>query len=134
MEKFYTKRNFKSVMESPNWFELKVKIPQKYETWIKTNNLSDQVLEVPKPHITVLYGFDPSRFSEVKKIVDDFSFVPEDFTFGEVKKGDVANVYLVKIFSPKLQECFWHLYRKFPNEHTLINGFYDPHVTLAIMK
>ena len=65
---------------------------------------------------------------------EEFEITGDDFEFGLPKKGDVSPVILVSVKSKKLQECFWKLYKTFPNQHTLINGEYDPHVTLCWLK
>ena len=36
--------------------------------------------------------------------------------------------------SIKLQNCFWEIYHKYENKHTLFNGAYLPHITLLSQK
>lgn len=126
--------------EAQNWFELAIGLPDKYKKWIDLvrSNLnvvdSANISEWPEPHVTVLYGFDPKHYLEIEKIVKEYDFKESDFEFRLVQYGDVEPVYIGRIFSPKLQECFWHLYRKYENKHTLINGSYDPHITLLRME
>ena len=117
-----------------NWVDLEIKLPEKYLQWLKDNVPTDDIKETPKPHITLLYGFDPLRFDEVKAIVDAENIQASDYMFGDVRLGDVSPVYLVGIKSEKLDALFWKLYKQFPNQHTLIAGKFDPHVTLCWLK
>lgn len=118
-------------MEEQNWYEISIDIPDEFRDWVKTNISSDQISSIPEPHITLLYGFDPKFYNEIDQIVKSYNITPNDYTFGTPKRGDVSPVWLLPISSPKLEELFWILYYKFPNKHTLINGKYEPHLTLC---
>jgi hypothetical protein len=121
-------------MSGQNWYEISVQLPEHLASWVKTNVPEDQIKETPSPHITLLYGFDPKYYDEIDKLVKEAKIVPEDYTFGEPKKGDVSPVWLMPVVSPKLSSLFWYLYCKYDNEHTLINGKFEPHVTLCWLK
>ena len=123
-----------STSEVPNWYEIPVVIPDEYKNWVKEHIPSDQVAEIPNPHITLLYGFDPKHYERIDKIVKCFEITEKDYTFKEPKKGDYSPVWLLLLESKKLTALFWALYETFPNEHTLIHGKFEPHVTLCWLK
>jgi hypothetical protein len=114
-----------------NWLEIPISLPHRYSKLVEEMD-PKLIKEIPEPHLTILYGFDPSLYDDVKFDFDSFEISEKDFQFGRVKCGDVSPVYLLEVISPRLQECFWFLYNKYDNEHTLIDGkFFDPHVTLC---
>lgn len=121
-------------MEEQNWYEIPIIIPDEFRDWVSNNIPSDQVSSIPESHITLLYGFDPKFYNEIDQTVKMYNITSKDYTFGDPRKGDISPVWLLPIKSPKLEELFWILYSKFPNQHTLINGKYDPHVTLCWIK
>ena len=118
-----------------DWFEIEVDIPEQYRNWHKQFH-SEDVLEVPSPHITLLYGFDPRLYDQVKADVMSFRLQPEDWSFPYVPRpGNKAkNAWLLPIHSPRLEELFWQLYKKYPNQHYLHDGKFIPHITLCYMK
>lgn len=121
-------------MSGQNWYEISVKLPDHLTSWVKNNVPEDKIKEVPLPHITLLYGFDPKYYEEIDRTVKEANITSDDYTFGEPKKGDVSPVWLAPIISPRLTSLFWYLYCKYDNEHTLINGKFEPHVTLCWLK
>jgi len=114
-----------------NWIELEVTLPDDLDNWVDTHVKPEDVKERPKPHITLLYGFDPARFAEVEAKVKTWNITAADYTFGKPRLGYGSPVILVPIVSDKLQACFWDLHCTFPNEHTLVDGKFSPHVTLC---
>lgn len=120
--------------EGECWYELPVVLPQKYTDWLAKNVPEHLIKEKPKPHITVLYGFDCKHYATIAEIVEGFKITPQDYEFGEIQKGQFAPIYLVHLKSSKLQTLFAQLYMRFPNHHTLIKGKYEPHVTLCWLK
>jgi len=120
-------------MPFQNWFELPVVLPPHLVSWVANNemHIGGRVTDVPEPHLTLLYGFEPIRYSDVARDVASFKIDTTALTFGEPRKGTEANVWLVDVTGPKLQECFWFLHGKYENQHTLFNGHFEPHVTLC---
>lgn len=113
------------------WYEIPIVLPDKYKNWVHDNVEKSSIREIPEPHITLLYGFECKHYDAIDAIVKASQIVPEDYTFGEVKPGDVSPVYLISVHSDKLQKLFWDLHARFDNKHTLINGKFEPHVTLC---
>lgn len=120
--------------QSQNWYEIPVELPMEYISWVATNIPARYIKEIPSPHITILYGFDPKYYDEIDKIVKSFEITPKDYTFGEPKRGDVSPVWILPVKSEKITSLFWYLHKKFDNQHTLINGKFDPHVTLCSLN
>jgi hypothetical protein len=120
--------------ESPNWICIPITLPYFYKHWVEHKVDPDRVKSVPKPHITLLYGFDPAHFWQVKKVVDAYEGLGKNLEFGKVRDGDRDSVKIVGVTSPALQECFWKLHAQFPNQHFLVDGKFDPHVTLCWLK
>lgn len=119
-----------------NWVEIELQLPESLKTWATDTFDKNDIESIPDPHVTVLYGFDPKYYNEIQKQLDEFKLEPKDFTFvGKPRQGDhTKNAWLIGVHSPRLQELFWTLYNKYDNEHTLINGKYDPHITLCYTK
>lgn len=117
-----------------NWYEIPVVIPEKYKNWVAENVPAEDVKEIPSPHITILYGFDPKHYADIDAIVKDHKITEKDYSFDPPKKGSLSPVWLLPLKSDKLQTLFHILYAVFPNEHTLFDGKYEPHVTLCWLK
>ena len=113
------------------WYEIPIQLPLEYTDWLRENVPAEQIKEQPLPHITLLYGFDCRLYLEVDALVKAYNITPSDYCFGTVKRGSTSPVYLVPVHSMKLQQLFSELSSRFPNKHTLINGKFDPHVTLC---
>lgn len=122
-------------MARPNWIEVPAVLPEAYRNWHRQFP-ADKVLEVPPPHITLLYGFDPDRYEEVQADVEAFGLKPEDWSFPHAPRpGNKAkNAWLLPLHSPRLEQLFWQLHAKYPNQHYLHEGRFSPHVTLCYMK
>lgn len=121
--------------ELPNWFEIPVTLPEEYKNWVETNLKAEDIQDVNQyHHITLLYGFDPKHFWQVKKLAECAGPFGADFQFGQVRDGDRDPVKFVPIRSPTLQTCFDVLSSTFPNQHYVHNNEYVPHVTLCTMK
>jgi hypothetical protein len=102
---------------------------------LKNNMSMDDVLSTPKPHITVLYGFRCSEWKEIDALVNSWKINEDDYTFGDARFGDVSPVIMLPVMSARLTALFGLLSGKYPdNKHTLINGNFSPHVTLAWLK
>lgn len=91
---------------------------------------------IEKPHhyhITLLYGVLDTKIEEVMRYIKKKKhLILGEITLGGVKWGDYdTNVLMVEARSPHLQELFWRMYNKFQNNHRLIKGMYDPHITLG---
>jgi len=121
-------------LKSPNWYEIPITLPEEYQDWVSSHVPVDDLKDIPSPHITILYGFDPKHYDAIDKIVKAAKITPEDYTFGPPKRGDVSPVWLLPIRSDKIDALFWKLHKKFDNQHTLINGRFEPHVTLCWLK
>lgn len=118
-----------------NWYEIPVQLPERYNTWVHDNVKPEELQSVEENHhITLLYGFDPVAYDQVKSLADSFGPFGDDFKFGEVRQGDFAPVKFVPIQSEKLQRCFDTLNRVFKHKHYLHNGQYLSHVTLCTLK
>lgn len=116
------------------WYEIPIQLPDRLRDWAHINVKTPEVQEYPKPHITILYGFECQHYPAVEKIVKSYNITSDDYTFGEPERGKIGPVYLARVKSDKLQKLFWELHKEFPNKHTLIDGQYDPHVTLVWVK
>jgi hypothetical protein len=94
------------------------------------------------PHLTVLYGFNPSSYAAVVKEALPFLELLDwdNYTFGLPRPGDSAvdghKVVLCDIQRKPacrdiLAEMHYHLARTFPNQHVSINGkTWNPHMSL----
>jgi 2'-5' RNA ligase len=121
--------------ESQNWYEIPVTLPERYKTWVRDNVKPEDIASVEENHhITLLYGFDPAAYDQVKALADSFGPFGDDFKFGEVRDGDVAPVKFVPIHSDTLQRCFATLSKVFKHKHYVHNGQFIPHVTLCTLK
>ncbi len=119
------------ILVEDNWCYFKVdKIDEKlYNNPMATNEI---IKNRPEPHVTLFYGFDPSKGQEVKAKAESFKLCPADIFYEtHLRKGDVERVVFLGIKSPAIQTAFAALSSEFPNTHMLINGKYDPHVTVA---
>jgi 2'-5' RNA ligase len=118
-----------------NWTELQLpQLKDEITKWMARipADLVDEVTE--DPHITVLYGCnsDPSVYNHLK--LKDIQWE----TSSVVRPGDVSDVLLVGIKSQELNDLFMKMYKddniNTAHQHRLINGKYDPHLTLAWLK
>lgn len=121
--------------EIVNWVDIPAELPPRFQKWVEQHVNPDDIKCVPAPHVTLLFGFDPARIDEVKADVARAGDVTDDWVFGEPRPGDSArNAWLLPFRSKKLEELFWDLYMKYPNEHYLHEGKFDPHITLCYTK
>ena len=118
-----------------HWTELTlISLKPAIDSWMKhvPKDLIDEVTDVP--HITVLYGCsnDSSKYTHLP-----MKAIPWK-TSGHVRPGDASDVLLVGIGSEALRSLFMAMYEddaiNTDKKHTLIDGKYDPHVTLAWLK
>jgi hypothetical protein len=123
--------SIQSVSQSENknkcWLQAEFEVPDKIKEYI-----TKQGCILPLNfHITLLYGYD-EKFSE--NIINDVNTsLPLNVTTDKIIKGNVAPVCLLRVTSKHLLEIFKDIHKKYPNEHTLIEGVkggYDPHITL----
>ena len=94
----------------------------------------EAVLKEPtKHHVSLLYGYCASESEKLMEIVKRHLTSPLTLKAGEIKRGDVSPVILLAIeHSSELDSLFHDLYENIGNKkHTLINGKYDPHITIA---
>lgn len=118
----------------PNWVEVVAVLPEAYRNW-HLQFPADEVREVPPPHITLLYGFDPAQFPNVQADVDAFGLGPADWSFPHRPRpgNKDQKAWLLPVESPRLQKLFWQLHARYPNRHYLHEGRFDPHITLCYM-
>lgn len=121
--------------DHPNWVEIAAVVPEPYNRWHEQFPPED-VLSVPEPHITVLYGFDPQHYPAVAAAVDACQLTPADWTVaGPPFPGHSArNAWLLPLHAPQLEALFWRLHAQYPNQHYLHEGRFVPHLTLCYMR
>lgn len=101
---------------------------------LKTENPGTTLKKPNQHHVSLLYGYSQSESAKLLEITQEHFLEPLTLTVGKVRKGDVSPVVLLHINpSKELDNLFWDLYNNVgPKKHTLIDGKYDPHITLAI--
>ena len=84
-------------------------------------------------HVTLLYGYRKSESNKLMEIVKKHFDKPLILTAGEIIVGDVSPVILLRLKLPQeLEELFWDSYKNVgQKKHTLIDGKYFPHITVA---
>lgn len=118
-----------------NWVEIPAELPPCWQRWVEQNVDPDNIKEVPPPHVTLLYGFDPKLRKQVEEDVKRAGCVTDDWVFDRPRPGDKArNAWLLPFTSRKLEDLFWTLCAKYPNQHYLHEGKFDPHITLCYTK
>ena len=98
------------------------------------NENMDGVFKAPSHHhVTLLYGYFTNESNKLMNIVRTHLKTPLTLTVGEIKRGDVSPVILLRIEpSDELNALFHDLYNNVGRKkHALINGGYDPHITIA---
>lgn len=100
------------------------------------------ILKTPVPHVTLLYGFDPSKFEQVKARVLEAKLCAEDIVLEE-KVYKIApthtetNFYCVDldvVKSPKVVELIQRLRKEFPTPGNKADHEVTAHLTLYEVK
>jgi hypothetical protein len=113
------------------WCEFQLnEIETQVQNYVADNVPQTLIQRIPPPHVTLLYGCsaDPA-------CIGKYFTKPITIEFGEVNEGSVSPVLLARIISQDLHELFYKMYEdpviNHDKSHTLIDGKYDPHLTLA---
>jgi hypothetical protein len=77
----------------------------------------------------MLYGFESRHADQVFARLH--AALPLEVKVTRTQEGDISPVRLLGVNSPQLQDIFKSLYANVPSKHTLINGKFDPHITVA---
>lgn len=101
---------------------------------IQNENKHGTLKSPSQHHVSLLYGYSPHESQKLMDIVRKHFKSPLTLTAREVTRGDVSAVILLHIQpSAELNALFHELYHNVgKKKHTLINGGYDPHITIAI--
>jgi 2'-5' RNA ligase len=123
-------------MQSNRLYKVICDIPEEInrdcKEWVnqQPQHIRASVEDICCDHVTVLFGFKESEIPIVEKVLRE-NTEPLEVTLGPVTFGSISPVCIVKAISQPLQNLFWKIREAVPDSaHTLINGEYDPHITL----
>ena len=121
--------------ELPNYINIPIVLPDFYKDWVETNVPVEDIKTVPHPQLTIICGFNPSKFWNIKKIVDSYFNLGDNLEFGSVQDDTVLGerVKMVSVTSLHLQECFLKIINMFisPIKHSRTT---PPHAILCSLR
>ena len=100
--------------------------------WIQTLQALYNGQEGLQPHTTLLYGFESDQAKRVTQAM--LAVLPCKARISSIEWGSKAPVLIARLESETLQKLFAGLYKTVPNQHTLIDGRYDPYLTLLQLQ
>ena len=88
---------------------------------------------IKEPHISFFSAYQNPESEKLMEIVRRHLHTPLALTAADIRVGDVAPYILLRLIPTKtLNALFWESYNTLgKKKHTLINGEYDPHITIA---
>jgi len=84
-------------------------------------------------HLTLIYGYTKSDSKKLMDIVRKYKGEAFTVEFDRIHYGYVAKDQIMAKIIPhkELQDLFLEIFHNVPNQHTLIDGGYYPHVTIG---
>lgn len=119
-----------------NWVEIPIQLPLRLQTWVRDNIAADRVISIPPARTILFHGFDSKHYHDIQQEVDLFHIQPSDYCCTVPQKRPHLEMYesFVPVHSSRLQELFWRLYNKYPNQMLLREDQFYPQVTLCYEK
>ena len=114
--------------------ELAEKITSFAKKAIKEENLTGDKFET-EPHITALYGFDPSfETSPLQSLLENQESI--SCSLGTVSRFENpdCDVLKIEVHSPEMQRLHYGLKYSLSDDSKFKNQIYHPHVTLAYVR